>query len=61
MYICNMKTLTEAVHSEAAKAKQELLKRYSEEQIDNIIKPIVEKTLSQIKIQVSAQKIVHDN
>lgn len=61
MYICLMKALKNIIKTEYIKAKQELLKRHSETEINNMITPIVEKTLSQIKIQESVQKIDHDS
>lgn len=45
----------------AYEAKCRLLEKHSEKELAEIIAPIVEKTLSQITIQVSAQKSAPDN
>lgn len=56
-----METLIDQIKQEVAIAKKNLLKRYSEAEINDIVKPIVEKILSQIKIVDPVQKIGSDN
>ena len=56
-----MKTLKDTLNEEYINARQKLLKTYSEKEIQDMTAPIIEKTLSQIKIRELVQKTVHDN